>query len=337
MAEQDPRPKVPAQSEGTSLETQTTKVTGNTDSDVLALEENPGVTPITQPKPIRKQTRSEKILSKTHGVNIYLILFIVILAIAVIIMLVAFRSDDSRDSLILTGEDLSQQTLEELIADENRIGEATQTLTVEANAIFNGKVLVKDDLDVAGSINVGGPLTLPGITVAGTSAFDEVEVSNNLTILGNASVQGSLTIQSGLSVTGDTSIKGALNVDSLSTSDFELTGDLKLTRHIDTGGPVPGASRGAGSGNGGTVSISGTDSAGTVTINTGSGASGGVLATINFANNFGGTPHVVISPLNSSAANVKYYVTRGSSSFTIRAAGSVPNGATLSFDYLVME
>ena len=49
---------------------------------------------------------------------------------------------------------------------------------------------MRDSLDVAGTIRVGGALSLPGITVSGTSAFENVQVASNLSIAGNAAVTG---------------------------------------------------------------------------------------------------------------------------------------------------
>lgn len=282
-----------------------------------------------------KQPFFKKIAGLIKGVNIYLVGFIVIFAIAIIVIFVALQSEDGGPSI--TGQDLTQEQIDELLQQDSQVGDVSQTLTVEANAIFNGKVLVKDNLDVAGSINVGGPLTLPGITVAGTSAFDNVEVSNNLSILGNSSIQGTLTVNSSLSVSGDGTFGGTLSADTLNVTDLSFSGDLVLSRHIDTGGPNPGISPGGSVGAGGTASLSGTDTSGTVTINTGGGPATGTLANINFANGYNETPQVIISPVGSSGATLEYYVTRTTSGFTIRSANTPSGSTTYVFDYWVAE
>ncbi len=284
-----------------------------------------------------KQSFSDRLANMAHKVNIYLIAFIAIVIIAVIVIWVARSNSDDTNTNTISNQNLSEETLNELLQSESSVGDVNKTLTVEANAIFNGRILVKDNLDVAGSINVGGPLTLPGITVAGTSAFDEVEVNNNLSILGNASLQGSLSVQSGLSVSGNASFNGSISAESIVTDNLEFRGDLAIQGHIDTGGPSPTASSGGSIGIGGTASVSGTDSSGTVTINTGSGPGAGTLANITFAKAYNGTPHIVITPVGAPGANIEYYITRTTSGFTIRSDSTPNSSTTYVFDYWVAE
>ena len=273
------------------------------------------------------------------NVNPYLLVFIVIIVVGVVVIIVANRvnNEDSRSSLDITGQDLDQEALNELIASESNIGTVDQTVTVEANAIFEGKILVKDSLDVAGSINVGGPLSLPGITVAGTSSFEDVNVSNNLQILGSASIQQSLTVQGGATINGGLSVGGTISAAAISADSVQFTGDLQLTRHIDTGGGTPSISRGSAVGSGGTVSISGNDVSGTVTINTGGSPPAGIFASATFTRNYNTTPRVQLTPSNSAASTVNFYVTRNSSSFSV-GSSSVPSpSTTYTFDYFITE
>jgi hypothetical protein len=118
---------------------------------------------------------------------------------------------------------------------------------------------------------------------------------------------------------------------------LQLSGDLQITRHIDAGGGTPGKSDGTALGNGGTSSVSGTDTAGTVTINTGGSPSTGCFATITFTNRFSGTPHVVVTPVGSAAGGLNYYINRSASNFSICATNSAPAGQTFSFDYIVID
>lgn len=284
-----------------------------------------------------KLSLSERISKFAHGINVYLIAFIVIMVIAIIVIFVANNSNDGDGGASITSQELSEEAIQELLQTENNVGDVSQTLTVEANAVFNGKILIKDNLDVAGSISVGGPLTLPGITVAGTSAFDEVEVNNNLSISGNASLQGSLSVGSGLSVIGDTAIEGNLSATSINTNNLQFNGDLQTQRHIDTGGPTPGASSGGSVGSGGTASVSGTDSSGTVTINTGAGPGAGTLANVTFAANYNGTPRVIITPVGPASAALDVYVTRSTSGFSISTLNAPSGANTYIFDYWVVE
>ncbi len=283
-----------------------------------------------------KKSFADRVKGITNNFNIYLIAFLIIVFIALIITYVALNSDPE-DDLSITGQELTDEAFDELAQNESNVGDVNQTLTVEANAIFNGKVLVKDNLDVAGSINVGGPLTLPGITVAGTSAFEDVEVNNNLSILGSASIQGALTVNSNANISGNLAVGGEISASSVTADSINFSGDLEISRHINTGGPTPNISRGGAVGAGGTASISGTDASGTATINTGGGPSTGILATISFANSYTGTPRVIISPSSAAAATLDYYVSRSSTGFTIRTVNAPSSSSTYVFDYWVSE
>jgi cytoskeletal protein CcmA (bactofilin family) len=283
-----------------------------------------------------KRSFADRVKNLTTNFNIYLIAFLVIVFIALVITYVALNTNQQSTTTI-SGQDLNEEAFKELAQNESNVGDVNQTLTVEANAIFNGKVLVKDNLDVAGSINVGGPLTLPGITVAGTSAFEDVEVNNNLAILGNASIQGTLSVNDSVNVTGNLSVGGEISASRVTADRIEFTGDLSISRHFDSGGPAPSVSRGGSVGAGGTVSISGTDVSGTVTINTGGGPSTGTLAIVRFAQSYTGTPRVIISPASAPAASLDYYVTRTTTGFEVRTTSAPNSSSTYVFDFWVSE
>lgn len=271
-------------------------------------------------------------------VNIYFLLFIFIMLLAAIIIFLAMRINKKTDTSNnpVSSQDLSQDTLDKLKESENNIGDPKQTLNIESNAVFSGKVLVRDSLDVAGTIKVGGNLSLPGITVAGTSTFDEVQM-NTMQVAEDAQILGTLSVQKGLTVSGGGTFSGPISAPQITVETFQLANDLIITRHIDAGGSTPTISAGGGIGGGGTVSVSGADTAGTVTINTGGGTSAGLLATVTFARAFNETPHVVITPVGSAAAQTGYYITRTRNGFTVNANNTPPVGASISFDYVAID
>lgn len=271
-------------------------------------------------------------------VNIYLLGFTLILVIAGAIIIVSvLRSRQENQNPALTTQELTQETLNQLKNSTAKVGDPKQILSIESNAVFAGTVLVRDSLEVAGQIKVGGSLSLPGITVSGTSSFDQVEL-NSLSIAGDANIQGQLTVSNNLTVNGGGSFSGNLSADSLSIDTLQLNGDIQLNRHIDAGGGTPGRSNGTALGSGGTATISGTDTAGTVTINTGGSAPSGCFITVNFKQSFNSTPHVVISPVGSTAAGLSYYVNRSSSSFSICTTSNPPdNTASIIFDYIIID
>lgn len=291
------------------------------------------VTPLSAKKPFGKRLRAA--ISK---VSIYLLLFILIIIIAgVVITLSILRSREAANNLNLSTQELTQETLEQLKNTTAKVGDPKQILSIESNAVFAGSVLVRDSLEVAGQIKVGGSLSLPGITVSGTSSFDQVQL-NSLSISSDANVQGQLTVNGNLTVNGGGSFAGNLSAASLSIDNLQLNEDLQLNRHIDAGGGTPGRSNGSALGSGGTATVSGTDTAGTVTINTGGSPPAGCFITVTFSEPFNNTPHVVITPVGNTAATLDYYINRNTTSFSICTAGAPPgNTNSIIFDYIAID
>jgi cytoskeletal protein CcmA (bactofilin family) len=281
--------------------------------------------------PKKKTSLTEKLRSLVTRINIYLLLFIMLIIVGLIIFFVVFNASQDSNSAVTESQELTQEAIDELIGSDAKVGDPKQLLTIESDSVFAGKVLIRDGLDVAGPIKVGGSLSLPGITVSGASAFDEVSI-NTLAIAGDATVQGQLSVERGLTVSGPVTFSGTFSAASFSIQSLQVNQNLQLNRHIDAGGPTPRVSAGGGIGSGGTVTISGTDTAGTVTVNIGSGGGNGVLAIINFAAAFDGTPHVVISPVNSAAPNA-FISNRTTTGFSISSSGQ----STVSFDYIVID
>lgn len=284
----------------------------------------------------KKEKKKRSITSIGGRFNIYLLLFLLLIVLSVIISAVGYlRSRDApaKQDTIST-EPLSQEALDKLKSSDVRVGDPKQILNIQSNAIFDGKVLIRDGLEVAGQLKIGGPLNLPGITVSGTSAFDQVTI-NNLQIAGNTTIQGQLTVLKGLSVSGPASFAGTLSAAQFTIDSLQVNNDIQLNRHIDAGGSTPGISGGSGLGGGGTTSVSGTDTAGTVNINVGGGGGNGCFATINFTKRFNAVPHVVITPVGPSGAAVNYYINRSTTNFSICAAG--PAGGSFAFDYIAID
>jgi len=305
---------------------------------VVEAGSNPaGGAQVTPPPSNQKFDFQAYVRSLVNKVNIYLLLFIFILLLSAIVFFIAIQSSKNQAKRDQTAtQKLTEEALKSLQGTDAKVGDPKQLLSIESNAVFTGKVLIRDSLDVAGAIKVGGALSLPGITVSGTSQFDQVTL-NSLSISGNANIQGQLTIQKGLSVASSGSFSGTLSAPVISTDKLVLNQDLQLNRHIDSGGATPGVSSGAAVGGGGTVSINGSDTAGTVTINNGSGAGAGILANITFAVKFTSNPHVVITPVCASACNFTAYITnRSSTGFSIAIAGTNPGGS-FSFSFLALE
>lgn len=290
---------------------------------------------------IKKSGPITKLKSIITRLNVYFLLFLLLVVIALMILFIVYTSSTNQEQAKLETQELTQESINELIGSDAKVGDPKQLLTVESDSVFNGQVLIRDGLDVAGPIKVGGSLSLPGITVSGQSAFDEVTV-NRLSIAGDAQIQGQLTVQQGLSVSGPVTFSGTLSAANFSIQTLTVEQDARFNRHIDAAGPTPNVTKGAAVGSGGTVTISGTDTSGTVGVNIGGGAGSGNLATVTFANAFSGNPHVVITPVAPQGSSLvdgtrQFYISnRTSTSFTIAVSSGLPSGS-ISFDYVVID
>lgn len=283
----------------------------------------------------RKQMFNVKLL--LHRFNAYLVIFLFLVVIGIIIIFVSyFKSNGQNNNSNNTpSQNLSASSLEQLANNGTIIGGPKQTLNIESNAVFQNQVLVRGDLEVAGSVKLGGSLALQSLTVGGSSTFGQLN-AQSLSISGNVGVQGQLSSLS-ISVAGGGSFGGPVTAPALVANSLQLNGDLGITHHIDTGGGIPGSSRGNALGSGGTASVSGSDTAGSININTGSGTVAGCFTTISFAHSFGSTPHVIVTPVGSAAAGLQYYITRSMSSFNLCTANAAPTGSSFGFDYIVID
>ena len=287
-----------------------------------------------------EQSHKPSLLSRLwQKLNVYILLFVLLVLVAGGVMVVLFmksRKANTNAQGTISSQNLSTSTLKQLSDSNVTIGDSKQVLNVASNAIFAGSLLVRTDLEVAGSLKVGGQLSLPGITVSGASKFGQVQ-ADSLAIAGATSIQGVLTAKHGLSVTGEGTFTGDVTAPQISTGSLVLNGDLTLTHHVTAGGPIPALSKGTALGSGGTASVSGSDTAGSITINTGSGAAAGCFATITFTKAFSNTPHVVMTPISSGAATLSYYVNRSTSNMSICAVSPPPSGQTFGFDYIALD
>ncbi len=270
--------------------------------------------------------------------NIYSLLFIFVVLVAAMIVLVAYRqSKQPSNAGHLSTQSLSQSTLNQLANSDATVGNSQTVLNVKSSAVFAGQVLVRQNLEVAGNLQIGGTLGLNNITVSGTSQLGQVTINKDLAVAGNTAMQGSATIGKSLQVGGGGTFNGPLSAPQITTSSLQLNGDLVLTHHISAGGGQPGRSNGPALGSGGSVSVSGSDTAGSVSINTGGGPAAGCFVTINFTSHYNATPHVLVTPVGSAAGGLAYYINRSATSFSICDSSAPPAGSSFGFDYFVVD
>lgn len=264
--------------------------------------------------------------------NIYLLVFLLVLVVAALASVIAYNaSKRTASNTSISSQSLDQKALEQLANTDTNVGSSAQILNVQSNAVFAGKVLVRDTLEVAGQLQVGGSLSLADLKVSGDSNLQSLAVS------GDTALQGSLAVQKNLSVNGNGSFGGTISAKQLTVGNLQLNGDLSLNHHITAGGSTPSRSNGSALGSGGTASLSGSDTSGSITVNTGGGPGAGCFITVTFATKFNSTPHVLITPVGSAAASLAYYVNRSTSNFSVCSAIAPPANTSFGFDYFILD
>lgn len=287
--------------------------------------------PVAPAKPPKKPGGLQAIRNK---VNIFTLVFALIVLAAGVVVFVSLKPAKKANQTPL-GK-LSDQQLSALKSNSTLVGDPKQTLDIQSNSVFEGQVLARDGVSVAGDLKVGGNLSLPNITIPGTGNFAQVGVTGPLSVGGDTNLQGQLSVQKNLNVTGSANF-GSLSVATLSVTSLQVKNDFTLSKHIVTSGSTPGRGVGTAVGSGGSASVSGTDTAGTVNINTGGSPPAGLFVTISFTQRFAATPRVVITPIGSTAASLQYYVNRDSNGFSIGTANAPPAGSSFAFDYITIQ
>lgn len=269
--------------------------------------------------------------------NVYLLVFVLMTIIAIVIIVVNYLNSQrvTPPSSIAT-QNLNQDTLKQLANTDASVGNTSQTLTIQGNAVIAGQTLLRGNLNVAGNIQSGGSITGPSLTISGTSNLGTTQI-NSLQVAQNTAIQGTTTLKD-LNVAGASSFSGPMTVSQITTSNLILSGNAKLQipNHIAFTGPSPGRSMNAGVvGAGGSTSVNGSDTTGTVNVNTGNGPVAGCFVHITFSQTFASQPHVIISPVGAGAAQTQYYVNRSTTGFDLCTINAAPANQVFAYDYFV--
>lgn len=270
-------------------------------------------------------------------VNIYFLLFMLILVIAGIVMVVMYLNSQKTPVVPnVASQELTEEALRQLANTDATVGNTSQTLNIQGNAVIDGQSLMRGDLNIAGNLQTGGSIQGPSLTISGSSNLAEAQI-NNLQVASNVAIQGDTTMRN-LSVAGTSTFGGAVTASQLTVSQLTISGNgvLQVPNHLSFTGPTPSRSiMSAGLGGGGTASINGSDTSGTVNINTGNNPQAGCMVRIGFNRAFGGQPRVLISPVGAAAGRTSYYVDRDGSGFSICASTPAPANSAMAFDYFV--
>jgi hypothetical protein len=249
---------------------------------------------------------------------------------------------------------ISQSTLDKLGVARNAVGESGVELVVGPNAKFNNKVQIGGDVSIAGALKLNskfsaadaalakleaGDTSVNSLNVNGAATASSLSLRSGLSVSGTTNFLGAVTssqlftVNNNLNVKGSVAVGGVLSVNSFHAGSLAVDSSITIGGHVITTGSAPGVSAGACVGSNGTVSISGNDASGTVGVNTGVGACGGVVANITFRNRYSNIPHVVVTSVGPGASDV--YVFRTTSGFSIGVSSISLGGHA--FDYIVEQ
>lgn len=251
---------------------------------------------------------------------------------------------------------LSATALNKLGVSRNAVGDTGEELIVGPNSRFNGTVTVGSDVSIGGQLTLNnklsatnasltnlqaGDTSLSKLNVNGDGTVSNFNLRQNLAVVGTSTLQGPvtlsqlLTVNNNANIIGNLAVGGQLTVRNFQASSLISDTTLTIGGHIITAGSQPSYSKGNVLRGSDTVSLSGNDASGTIQVNIGAGSvSAGTLIQVAFRGQYSSTPHVVVSPVSSSAGG--YYVNRNSSGFSIAVSNSLSYGG-YAFDYIVMQ
>lgn len=282
----------------------------------------------------KKLSPIKRILRK---VNVYLLIFILLVVVGGAIALVNFLNSQKTPVVPdVASQQLSADALKQLANTDATVGNSSQTLTIQGNAIITGQTLARGNLSVAGNLQTGGSITAPSLTISGPANLGATQI-NSLQIAQTLAVQGATTLAD-INVAGTSSFSGAMTASQITVTRLILSGNASLTipNHIAFTGPSPTRTvNNSVLGNGGTMSLNGSDTSGTININSGNNTVAGCFAHITFNQVYTNQPHVIVSPIGSAAGQTQFYVDRNNTGFSICTANAAPPNQTFGYDFFV--
>lgn len=284
--------------------------------------------------PEKKLSPFKKLMKK---VNVYLLIFILLLAVAGAAALIAFlNSQKTPEEAAIESQSLSNEDLKSLANTDATVGNTAQTLTIQGSAVINGQTLTRGNLNVAGNLQTGGSITAPDITISGTANLGTVQM-NTLQVAQNVSIQGTTTVRD-LNISGTGAFSGGITAAQITVTRLILSGNasLEVPNHISFTGSTPSrTTNGAVLGNGGSANLSGSDTAGTINVNSGNNPTAGCFITVRFNQVFTRQPRVVISPTGATAGAMQYYTERNTSTFSVCSVNAPAANQSFAFDYFI--
>lgn len=310
-------------------------------------------TPLKPATPNRPQHRTYHPSHKATLIGLGVVLLI--LAINAVVFTVLLKKQ-SKNELEKKGQvTISTADLNRLGINRTAIGSSNVDLIVSPNAQFKGRLAVAGNTSISGQLILNSKLTgtdasisqlqagntsLSQLNVNGDSTMNSLNLRKDLVVAGLTQLQGPvtlsqlLTVTNGINVTGNLAVGGVLTGNTVNARILSASSSLGIGGHIISSGATPSVGGGPALGSNGTVSISGNDIAGTISINTGAGAGAGTLASVTFKSLYSAAPKVVITPVGASGS---YYISSTSANgFAVAvSSGLAPGGYRI--NYIVVQ
>lgn len=322
-------------------------------------EEKPSEQPVQNPEAKRidiKKSRRNTYRPSHKATFIGLAVVVVILVVNAIVISVVLKNKAKSDKQASEAQvTIDADALSKVGVNTASIGDTGVQLTVEPNAQFKGKLSVAGETNLSGELKLNSKLTSADASItslqAGKTSLSQLDVNGDSTLsalnlrstllvtgtskfLGAVTMNELLTVNNSINVAGNLAIGGALSTAGFVARDLTSTGTLNVIGHIVSGGSTPAVGAGGALGSNGTVAISGSDTAGTISINIGTGAVGGTLASVAFKNQFGSLPRIIITPVGIGG---DFYVRNPSvGGFSVAVMSGLPPGG-YSINYIVMQ
>jgi len=289
----------------------------------------------TDNKPAKKPSALKQLLKHF---NVYFLLFVLLILVGGAIIFVSYlNGKKTTPTPSISNQTLTQSELKQLANSNATVGGSGQTISIQGDSVFSGQVLMRSNLEVAGTLQLGGNLNIAQLNVSGSSNLSDTQ-TNTLQVSGTSTFQGLATIQNGMDVGGSSSIN-AVTIGTLTATKISLSDNaqLQIPNHISfNGSAAPHVSSQSGLG-GGSTSISGSDTSGTINVSTGSNPQAGCMANVTFSQAFYSTkPNVIISVVSSNPINLEYYAGNLSATgFSICSANTPPANQQFGFSYFI--
>lgn len=291
-------------------------------------------TTATSAQPVKKQSAIKRFLRK---VNVYLLIFILLVVVAGIIAAVSYlNSQKAPVEPTVASQELTEEALQQLANNDASVGNSSQTLTIQGNAIIAGQTLMRGNLNVAGNIQSGGSIQAPTLTISGSSNLGDTQI-NTLQVASNAAIQGNTTLRD-LNVAGTSTFSGAMTASQITVTRLILSGNavLQVPNHISFTGASPNRTANPTVlGNGGSMSVNGSDTSGTVSVNTGNNPTAGCFGRVIFNQAYSNQSRVIVSPVGAGAGSTQFYIDRNNTGFSVCTVNAAPANQAFAYDYFV--